>query len=89
MSGAAILCLFFFGAALSPLLSWSTTWEGLQSINEINWKSSLEKGRELLLSVWLKVKRLKKPLAHMGRGPSSCFSDTLEKKQTAAFHFLC
>lgn len=21
--------------------------------------------------------------------PSSCFSDTLEKKETAAFHFLC
>lgn len=37
--------------------------------------------------MWLKVKRMKKPLAHTGGEPSS-FSDTLEKKQAAAFDFL-
>lgn len=42
-----------------------------------------------MLPVWLKVKGLKEPLAHIGREPSSCFSDTLEKKETAAFRFLC
>lgn len=42
-----------------------------------------------MLPAWLKVKGLKEPLAHIGREPSSCFPDTLEKKETAAFHFLC
>lgn len=38
--------------------------------------------------VWVKVKRMKKPLAHTGSELSSCFSDTLEKKQAAALYFL-